>query len=176
LQEKNFDFERLILTIEHHDSEGVLESGRKSDSLKRKKERFTTPISSFILQELAQLDLTGDPEAFLFSSEKNPTTYMSYSTFNNRWIAARKKAALELGDLGLSSVPLYTAAKHAGVVRLIDMGTSFEKIMRITGITREALEHYARMRAQSVLSDVENLARFRFQMATKANGTSKVTA
>ena len=163
LKESNLDFDRLVLRIDCHDSEGSLVSGRKSDSLKKSKSVFTTPLTKFIIEEIKHLEFTGRDDNYLFKNKRGGDSYMSYSTLNNAWIRARKKAAIKFNDESLSRAQLYTATKHAGVTQLLEMGVSFEKIMRITGIGREALEHYSKLKANSVLSEIENLSILRFK-------------
>lgn len=160
LKGASVDITRCVLKLDSHDSMGREEPGRKSDRLKRGTSHTTLPINEEFFKIIEEVGLP-EGEEYLLKSAQDGDDYLSYSTLNNDWNKAREKAAKAHSDPRLAEAQLYTSAKHAGVTRMVEMGIPTERIMRITGVSREALEHYARLKAESVMGDILRLNNLR---------------
>ncbi|MDD0853032.1 hypothetical protein HBN50_07985 [Halobacteriovorax sp. GB3] len=153
----DIDRKSRTLKIQRHDSDGICEEGRKSDSKKKQREIHVLPIVNEL--DMA-LDLVARPpssEDFYFTGTKEGS-YYPYSTFNNAWIRARKAA-------GYPDLPFYTSTKHARATDLIAKGFTSEQVRRVAGIGAKAFEHYSRLKAHQVENVVIDFDRERFKRA-----------
>ena len=151
------------MSINSHQSGSEEIDGRKSDKRKKSVSTHTLPIREDLINILSMNTDTYNPlntKQYLFVNKKGDS-FFPYSTLNNVWKRARKKAAAFHNDESLKTTELYKAAKHAGVTKLIELGYSDEMILRITGISKEALRHYARLKASDIAEVVEKLASLR---------------
>lgn len=174
MKRSDLDLENGLITITSHQSGSSDIDGRKSDKKKRSVSTHTLPIGQDLMNLLAENADSYNPlniKGYLFVNKKGDS-FLPYSSLNKIWIRARKKAAEFYNDKGLLKVELYRAAKHAGVTKLLELGYSDEKILRITGIGKEALKHYARLKAKDILEAVDTLANLRDISSKKMGVTS----
>lgn len=157
------------LQINRHLSYRSIEDGRKSSNLlKDGPVTHTLPLDYFfeILKQF-EIAIPIEADAFIFPGKFGP--HLSYDAFKVRW----REGAIDAGffervkdpksgkEKKKASVQAYEAAKHAGVSKLLEEGASPEMIIRVAGISRDMLKHYARIRASQTRGTIELLQKNR---------------
>lgn len=163
LKRSDIDYNSNIIRINSHQSGSEEIGGRKSDKRKKNLTTHTLPVTKEFINIITPLAGAYTPEntkGYLFVNQKG-NSFLPTSSLTKIWKRAKIKAAKKYNDSTLLNITPYRAAKHAGVTKLVALGYADEKIMRITGISKEALKHYARLSAENVLDAVENLAEYR---------------